>query len=146
MKKNQIRKSIVKALAKKMPDGQNKQPSEIKSEAIPLDKAEQMQLLDDELRDMVRSIITTVRPYVDAARIRQMFFDHTPSIPNGSRMQEVTQKARDKFNGAVQLIMGQWTDYEDRISKEEYEEIVSDELRKQVVEIEPVIKRCDPCR
>ena len=95
---------------------------------------------------MVRSIITTVRPYVDAARIRQMFYDHTPSIPNGSRMQEVTQKARDKFNGAVQMIMGQWTDYEDRISKEEYEEIVSDELRKQVVEIEPVIKRCDPCR
>lgn len=144
MKKNQIRKNIVKALAKKMPDG-TKQSSEIKSEAIPLDKAEQMQLLDDELRDMVRSIITTVRPYVDAARIRQMFYDHTPSIPNGSRMQEMTQKARDKFNGAVQMIMGQWKDYEDRISKEEYEEIVSDELRKQVVEIEPVIKRCDQC-
>lgn len=94
---------------------------------------------------MVRSIITTVRPYVDAARIRQMFFDHTPSIQNGSRMREVTQKARDKFNGAVQMIMGQWTDYQDRVSREEYEEIVSDELRKQVVEIEPVIKRCDPC-
>lgn len=129
-----------------MPDGKflpkQKPPIEIKSEAIPLDKAEQMQLLDDELRDMVRSIITTVRPYVDAARIRQMFFDHTPSIPNGLRMQEVTQKARDKFNCAVQMIMGQWKDYEDRISKEEYEEIVSDELRKQVVEIEPVIKRC----
>lgn len=42
MKKNQIRKNIVKALAKKMPDGQNKKPIEIKSEAIPLDKAEQM--------------------------------------------------------------------------------------------------------
>ena len=47
MKKNQIRNRIVKAicaaneLAKKMPDG-TKQPSEIKSEAIPLDKAEQM--------------------------------------------------------------------------------------------------------
>ena len=41
MKKNQIRKNIVKALAKKMPDG-TKQSSEIKSEAIPLDKAEQM--------------------------------------------------------------------------------------------------------
>lgn len=94
---------------------------------------------------MVRSIITTVRPYVDAARIRQMFYDHTPSIPNGSRMQEVTQKARDKFNGAVQMIIGQWKDYEDRISKEEYEEIVFDELRKQAVEIEPVIKRCDQC-
>lgn len=45
MKKNQIRNNIVKALAKKMPDG-TKQPSEIKSEAvsgetIPLDKAEQ---------------------------------------------------------------------------------------------------------
>lgn len=46
MKKNQIRKNIVKALAKKMPDGkfllQQKQPIEIKSEAIPLSKAEQM--------------------------------------------------------------------------------------------------------
>lgn len=41
MKKNQIRKNIVKALAKKMPDEQ-KQPIEIKSEAIPLSKAEQM--------------------------------------------------------------------------------------------------------
>lgn len=41
MKKNQIRNRIVKALAEKMPDG-TKQPSEIKSEAIPLDKAEQM--------------------------------------------------------------------------------------------------------
>lgn len=76
MKRNQIRKSIVKALAKKMPDGK-KQPSEIKSEAIvasseaiPLEKAEKMEALNDELRDMVRSIITTVRPYVDAARIR----------------------------------------------------------------------------
>lgn len=36
MKKNQIRKNIVKALAKKMPDG-TKQPIEIKSEAIPLE-------------------------------------------------------------------------------------------------------------
>ena len=42
MKKNQIRKNIVKALAKKMPDEQ-KQPIEIKSEAIPLSKAEQIQ-------------------------------------------------------------------------------------------------------
>ena len=124
-----------------MPDG-NKPPSEIKSEAIPLDKAEKIEALNEELRDMVRSVITTIRPYVDAARIRQMFYDHTPSIPNGSMMQEMTQKARDKFNGAVQMIMGQWTDYEDRISKEEYEEIVSDELRKQVTEIEPVISRC----
>lgn len=46
MKKNQIRKNIVKALAKKMPAGRNKQPSEIKSEAvsgetIPLCEAEQ---------------------------------------------------------------------------------------------------------
>ena len=55
-----------------MPDGhnKNKHPSEIKSEAIPLDKAEKMEALDEELRDMVRSVITTVRPYVDAARIR----------------------------------------------------------------------------
>lgn len=42
MKKKEIRNRIVKALAKKMPDGKNKPPSEIKSEAIPLDKAEQM--------------------------------------------------------------------------------------------------------
>ena len=44
MKKNQIRKNIVKALAEKMPDGKflkkQKQPSEIKSEAIPLEQAE----------------------------------------------------------------------------------------------------------
>lgn len=42
MKKNQIRKNIVKALAKNLPDEQ-KQPIEIKSEAIPLSKAEQIQ-------------------------------------------------------------------------------------------------------
>lgn len=42
MKKKEIRNRIVRALAEKMPDEQ-KQPIEIKSEAIPLDKAEQIQ-------------------------------------------------------------------------------------------------------
>ena len=107
MKKNQIRKSIVKALAKKMPDGQNKQPSEIKSEAIPLDKAEQMeQLMDNEMTDhakmkqayesiheLVESILIQVRPYVDAANVQKMFYNQMPSIMTGSRMQEVVAQA-----------------------------------------------------
>lgn len=140
MKKNQIRKNIVKALAKKMPDG-TKQPSEIKSEAIPLDKAEQMQLLDDELRDMVRSIITTVRPYVDAARIQRMFYEQMPSIMTGSRMQETVSKAQTKYENAIVILHGKWEDYEDRISKEDYNEIIDDELRKQTEDFDKILYR-----
>lgn len=140
MKKNQIRKNIVKALAKKMPDG-TKQPSEIKSEAIPLEKAEQMQLLDDELRDMVRSIITTVRPYVDAARIKCMFYEQMPSIMNDSRMQNAVAKAKAKYENAIVILRGKWEDYNDKLSKEDYFEIIDDELRKQTEDFDKILYR-----
>ena len=71
MKKDEIRKNIVKSLAEKK--NIKKVPATAEVEA--------------EVRDMVRSVITEIRPYVDAARIKQMFFDQMPNIMNGSRMQ-----------------------------------------------------------
>lgn len=127
-----------------MPDGhnKNKHPSEIKSEAIPLENAEKMEALDDEIRDMVRSVITEIRPYVDAARIKQMFFDQMPNIMNGSRMQEVTSQARKKYENAVKVMRGHYADYADRISQQEFDEVIDDELRKVSDEIEKVVNRC----
>ena len=145
MKKKELRQKIVKALAEKMPDGKflkkQKPPSEIKSEAIPLDKAEKIEALNDELRDMVRSVITTVRPYVDAARIQRMFYEQMPSIMTGSRMQEVVAQAQAKYENAIVILHGKWEDYEDRISKEDYNEIIDDELRKQTEDFDKILYR-----
>lgn len=106
MKKKEIRNRIVRALAEKMPDGQNKKPIEIKSEAIPLSAAEQMELMDNDLtehakmkqayesiHELVESILIQVRPYVDAANVQKMFYNQMPSIMTGSRMQEVVSQA-----------------------------------------------------
>ena len=107
MKKKEIRNRIVRALAEKMPDEQ-KQPIEIKSEAIPLSKAEQMEeekpeseitehakmkQAYDSIHELVESILIQVRPYVDAANVQKMFYNQMPSIMTGSRMQEVVARA-----------------------------------------------------
>ena len=153
MKKKELRQKIVKALAKKMPDGK-KQPSEIKSEAIPLDKAEQMQLLDDEMTDhakmkqayesiheLVESILIQVRPYVDAANVQKMFYNQMPSIMTGSRMQEVVAQAQAKYENAVSQIRGHWIEFKDIMTQGEYNEIIDDELRKQAQDIEKSLYR-----
>lgn len=153
MKKKEIKQKIVKALAEKMPDGK-KPPSEIKSEAIPLDKAEQIEELNDELTDhakmkqayesiheLVESILIQVRPYVDAANVQKMFYNQMPSIMTGSRMQEVVAQAQAKYENAVVQIRGNWTEFKDIMTQAEYNEIIDDELRKQAQDIEKILYR-----
>lgn len=89
-----------------MPTGR-KPPSEIKSEAIPLENAEKMEAASMEaltehakmkqayesIHELVESILIQVRPYVDAANVQKMLYNQMPSIMTGSRMQEVVAQA-----------------------------------------------------
>ena len=54
----------------------------------------------------------------------------------------MTKKAREDCNRVISLIRGHYEDYKEVLSNEEYTEMVDDELRKQMADIDPVIGRC----
>ena len=93
----------------------------------------------EEVRDMVKSIITTVRPKVDAARISQMFFENMPSDYTSQRARRNTLKAKACLENAIVLIRGGWKDFD--IPQEVFDATVDDELSIQLRDINEVVEK-----
>lgn len=93
------------------------------------------------IRQMVKDIITSVKPFVDAARISQMFFEHMPSEYTSQRARRNTLKAREHVSNAICLIRGNINDYVGKLTQEQFDSIVDDALRVQLFDVNEVINR-----